>query len=247
MRHRYVGVLAAVGVTACASLSPNGARVKVYEANFAAPESARTLPAGCRILSTTAPESQMESERHISDPYRTQRNDTAAQGGNVLLVLSDRFRSFAKTDCATSENSPDCQSQNWYKVRFASYACDAAAEQTLAAKAAEAADSTSSEGWWLFGSKKTKTTPAPASAAAPAPAPAVDPAVAPRGEVSPSELEAKILRLMREGVGTDVLVAYAKSHRVSSALTAEEILDWKKAGIAEPVIEAAIAAVRSTP
>ena len=45
---------------------------------------------------------------------------------------------------------------------------------------------------------------------------------------------------MQEGVGTDVIVAYVKS-RLAAALSAEEIVDWKKSGIAEPVIEAAIA------
>jgi len=46
---------------------------------------------------------------------------------------------------------------------------------------------------------------------------------------------------MQEGVGTDVIVAYVKSRRVSAPLSAEEIVDWKRSGIAEPVIEAAIA------
>src|ERR1700730_13471717 len=240
MRHTLAGTLATIGLTACASLSPNGARVKVYEANLAAPESARTLPSGCKILSTTAPENQMESERHISDPYRTQRNDTAAQGGNVLLVLSDRFLNLVRTDCSTSETSPDCQSQSWYRVRFASCACDAAAEQTLAEKAAEASDSSSNEGWWPFGSKKTKPAPARASTAAPAAVAPTPPVAAARGGIAPSELEAKILVLMREGIGNDVIVAFVKGKSLSSALTAEEILEWKKSGIAEPVIEAAL-------
>lgn len=220
---------------ACTSLTPEGARVKVYEADLSTPEAARALPAGCRLLYTTVPVDQMESERHVSDPYRAQRNGTARQGGNVLLVLSDRFVTRYKTDCASTDTSPDCQSraQNWYKVAFASYACDREADQTLAAKAAEASASPSAEGWWPFGAKKR----APATSAASA-APA--PAVAARGGIAPSELKAKILVLMREGVGNDVIVAFAKSNRLSSALTAEEILDWKASGIAEPVIQAAL-------
>jgi hypothetical protein len=59
--------------------------------------------------------------------------------------------------------------------------------------------------------------------------------------MSASELKGKLVALMQEGVGTDVLVAYVKSRRVSAPLSAEEIVDWKRAGIAEPVIEAAIA------
>ncbi|MEP6994170.1 MAG: hypothetical protein ABI968_06570 [Acidobacteriota bacterium] len=234
-----------VGLAACTSASPESARVKVYEADLSAPESSRALPAGCKLLSTTAPVDQMESERHISDPYRVQRNDTAAHDGNVLLVLSGRFVTRYKTDCASSDTSPDCQNrgQNWYKVSFASYSCDAAADQALAANAAAAAASSSGGGWRPFGSKKAK--PAPAAAAAPAPAPAMAPSPAPaaaaRAGTAPSELKANILVLMREGVGTDVIVAFVQTHRPAAALSAGEILDWKKSGIAEPVIEAALA------
>ena len=251
MRHGIFLVLLAAA--ACSSLTPEGARVKVYEASLSSPEAARALPEGCKLLSTTAPVDQMESERHVSDPYRAQRNDTAGRGGNTLLVLSDRFVTRYKTDCASSDTSPDCQSraQNWYKVSFASYACTPEAETTLAAKASEAASSGSTMGWWPFGAKKPKpaapstpssaasSTPSSASAASGAPkAPA--PASPPAGGLASPELKSKILLLMREGVGTDVIVAYVKTSRPASPLTAEEILDWKKSGIAEPVIQAAL-------
>lgn len=235
MRQKIVFLLLSVGASACTSLTPDGARVQVYEADLSTPEAARALPAGCRLLSTTAPVDQMESERHLSDPYRAQRNDTATRNGNVLLVLSDRFMNLRKTDCSTFDKSPDCQSQSWYKVSFASYACAPEAERTLAARAAEAAASPSTAGWWPFGSKKVSTPAAPPAAPS-APAPVVA-----RAGIAPSELKTKILVLMREGVGTDVIVAFVKSNRLSSALTAEEILDWKKSGIAEPAIQAALA------
>jgi hypothetical protein len=236
MRQRIVLLLLTVGVSACTSLTPDGARVKVYEADLSTPDAARALPGGCRLLSTTASVDQMESERHVSDPYRVQRNDTASRGGNILLVLSDRFVTRYKTDCASTDTSPDCQSraQNWYKIAFASYACDPEAEQTLAAKAAETAASPSGGGWWPFGSRKASAPAASAPTSAPAPA------VAARGGIAPSALKEKVLVLMREGVGTDVIVAFVESNRISSALTAEEILDWKKSGIAEPVIQAAL-------
>ena len=51
------------------------------------------------------------------------------------------------------------------------------------------------------------------------------------------------LVIVRKGLPVNSLIeliAYAKANPLSSALTADEILDWKKSGIAEGVIEAAI-------
>jgi hypothetical protein len=244
MTRKFVWALLAVGAAGCATTSPTseGAKVKVYEADAKIPAESRRLPEGCRLLETTAPVDQMESERLVTDPYRSQRNAAAARGGNVLLVLSDRIRSLPKTDCAPSDTSPDCQSrsQNWYKVSFQSYACDAT---SLDALAALQPNPTGVAAWWPFGKEKPKENApaaAPAAASPTANAPAVAAAPVASG-VAPSELKAKLLVLMREGVGTDVLVAYVKSKPVSAALTAEEIVDWKKSGIADSVIEAALA------
>src|SRR5262249_16293169 len=160
--------------------------------------------------------------------------DTLARGGNVLLVLSDRFRALPKTDCAPSDTSPDCQSrsQNWYKVSFESYACDAASLEALSTLQPTSTGVASWRPW-------ATQTPSAASSAAPSAKSAPTAPVA--SGIAPPELKAKILVLMREGVGADVLVAYVKSKPVSAALTAEEILDWKKSGIADSVIEAALA------
>jgi hypothetical protein len=244
MRVSVAAIVVAGSALGCASLTPEGAKVKVYEADAKTPPDARRLPAGCRVLATTAPVDQMESERQSGDPYRVQRNETAAKGGNVLLVLSERTLTLNKTDCAPSDTSPDCQSraQNWYKVAFESYACD---EPGLQALATLQPTSTGVASWWPFG-KKPAAPPAGPSASAPAsaasaPASAAAPASASTSGVRSSELKAKILVLIREGVGTDVLVAYARSSRLSAPLTAEEIVDWKKSGIADSVIEAALA------
>lgn len=251
MKREALWTALACAAVACATVTPEGAKVKVYEADLATPATERRLPEGCRVLATTSPVDQMESERHIEDPYRVQRNDTAAKGGNVLLVLSSRFITRYKTDCAPSDTSADCQNraQNWYKVGFESYACDGAALEALAKLPAPSGGGVAS--WWPFGQKTpapaaqapaaaTSATAAPAAAAAPPAAPA------PAAGLASSELKSKVLVLMREGVGTDVIVAYVKSNRLSSALTAEEILDWKKSGIAEPVIEAALASAAAS-
>lgn len=249
MRKQLVWAAIAILAAACATTrsTPEGAKVRVYEANLKTPAAARRLPDGCRVVATSGPVNQMESERQLPDPYASQRNDTASRGGNVLLVLSDLYRSLPKTDCAPSDTSPDCQSrsQNWYLVSFESYACD---EPSLQALASLQPSSTGVASWWPWGREKTKTasTAAPAStpsASSPAPAAAPSAASAPASVsgIAPSELKAKILVLMREGVGADVIVAYVKTKPVSAALSAEEILDWKKSGIADAVIEAALA------
>src|SRR5438105_5651095 len=100
----------------CASLTPEGAGVRVYEADLSAPESARALPAGCRrVAPAEEPVNQMESERQVSDPYRLQRNAAAEKGGNVLLVLSRQILARPKLDCAIGDTSSECVSrgENW--------------------------------------------------------------------------------------------------------------------------------------
>lgn len=76
-----------------------------------------------------------------------------------------------------------------------------------------------------------KPTPA-AAAAAPASAPAA---------LTPAELKAKVLALMREGVDQDLILAFLSRQAVSGRLSVDDILDWKKAGIADEVIKAAAA------
>jgi len=244
--------VALVSSSCATTLAPGGAAVKVYETDRPKAEPVSKLPEGCRMISATAPFRQQEQERvAVTDPYRAERNATAERGGNVLLVRSKTIIELKKTDCPVSDHSMDCQERNqsWYEVVLESYACDQPALVALADSAA----SQSSSSWWVFGNKKSAPTVAPAatpSAAAvpvsPAPpgtAPAPSPAASPSSAagLSTLELKAKIVALMQEGVGTDVIVAYVRSRRVAAPLSAEEIVDWKRSGIAEPVIEAAIA------
>ena len=97
MRSLWIALLfVSVG---CASLTPEGARVRVYEADLSAPLSARALPSGCRLVGPAeVPINQMESERQVSDPYRLQRNAAGERGGNVLLVLSRQILARPKLD-----------------------------------------------------------------------------------------------------------------------------------------------------
>lgn len=58
--------------------------------------------------------------------------------------------------------------------------------------------------------------------------------------LSPADLEAKILEMMKAGIGTEVIVGYVKGVKVSGPLSPEQIIEWKKAGISDAVLEAAV-------
>ncbi len=51
-------------------------------------------------------------------------------------------------------------------------------------------------------------------------------------------MKTQILDLMREGIGTDVIRSFVRAHPLSTPLSAAEIIDWKKAGIPDTVIDA---------
>lgn len=243
MRKSIPFAVAATLGLGCASLTPQGSAVKVYQADVKTAETpAPPMPEGCKLVGSSGPIDQQEQERNTSDPYRSQRNATAEKGGNVLLVKSSRFMTLKRTECTESDprNCPD-SSQNWYKVSFGSYACDAAALAVLA-ESKPAPESKALFEW----SPKKNSTPAPA-AVAPAVAAAAAPGAAiPPGQPAPAAassttaavLKSKILALLQEGIGTDVIVSYVRANRLPAPLTAEEIIDWKKAGVPDDVLRA---------
>ncbi len=235
-----LGVLATALTAACASLTPEARNVKVYQADVDAADAfAPPLPGGCRLLSTWGPIDQEQQAREISDPYQHERNQTATLGGNVLYLRSYRFKNLMKTDCPVGDRSAGCmdQSQSWYKVTFNAYACDASALTTLAA-----APNPPSPAVFRFELKK-KTPPQVPEATAGAVAPAA-PIPAPPSQTrsaeaaAVAELKTKVLALQQEGVGTDVIVSFVRANRPASAMTAEEIIEWKKEGISDEVIRA---------
>ncbi len=202
---------------ACAS-APRRADsfVAVYEADASAPVVSRRLPEGCRLLGTSGPVDQMETERAADDPYRRQRAHTARIGGNVLLVLSERTVTRPNLDCPSGDTSADCvrRGASWYRVRFEEYACDAAAVAELA-----------------------QLPPEPRRGGITIPL--SSPKTAAGRALAPPELKEKILEMMQAGVSANTMLAYAKGQRLSRKLTAEEIIAWTKAGIPDAVIEAA--------
>ncbi len=238
MGRMVVLALVAVASAGCASLTPGGRSVTVYQADVEAADApAPPLPDGCSLLKTWGPIDQQQQAREVSDPYLHERNETAAVGGNILYLRSYRFMNLMKTDCPVGDKSPGCmdQSQSWYKVTFQSYACDAVAVAELAT--APQPPNTAVFRWEY---KKKAQAPAPQQAAVAAPVPAATPAprAAASAAAAAAELKSKILALQQEGVGTDVIVSYIRANRPVAPLTAEEIIDWKKAGIPDEVIRA---------
>lgn len=59
-------------------------------------------------------------------------------------------------------------------------------------------------------------------------------------QLAPSEMKAVILKMMADGIGSEVIASYVRSINIVPALTPEQISEWKREGIAEPVIAAAL-------
>ena len=239
MKRIAFGLALALG--GCVSVTADGSKVKVYQAELASKDAAvPPLPTGCKLLGQSGPIDQQQQAFEITNPYRTERNNTAALGGNVLYVPFYRFKNLMKTDCPIGDTTPGCMDsdQSWYKVTFRSYACDAPALQALAESPLP------SEPAVFRVEFKKKPTPAPTTAvasAAPAPPPSTASAVAASPNLpSPGAdaLKTQILDLMREGIGTDVIRSFVRAHPLSSPLSAAEIIDWKKSGIPDTVIDA---------
>jgi len=211
--------LLTVAAGACASAARNsGPAVAVYEADARTPPNSRRMPEGCRLLATSGPVDQMESERAVDDPYKKQRLDTAAKGGNTLLVLSERTVTRPNIDCPSGDTSADCmsRSKNWFRLRFEQYACAPEAVRELAELGPDPHHGGITI---LLSSPKPPATP----------------------PLAPKELKEKLLEMTRAGVAPDVLLAYVKGQRLSRRMTSEDIIDWTKAGIPDAVIEAAAA------
>jgi hypothetical protein len=203
---------------ACASAPKAGPSVSVYEADARQPAGQRAMPGGCRVVGTSGPVDQMESERATNDPYKKQRLETAQAGGNVLLVLSERTVTRPNLDCPSGDTSADClsRSKSWYRVSFEEYSCTPEATRKLA----DLGPAPHSGGIVIpLSAPKTPASPA----------------------LAPGELKEKLLEMTRAGVAPDVLLAYVKGQRLSRKMTAEDIIDWTKAGIPDAVIEAAAA------
>ena len=73
------------------------------------------------------------------------------------------------------------------------------------------------------------------------PAAAAASTAAPAEGISPSQLLTELLDLQKQGFGTDVLVRYVNQKTLSAEMTAKDLGQWKKAGMPQEVIKAALA------
>lgn len=80
--------------------------------------------------------------------------------------------------------------------------------------------------------------PVPAAAASAA-APTAE---RPAGGLAPAGMKEKLVALQKEGFSEDLLVAFVRQTRLSAPLTADDMLDWKRAGLPQPVVKAALEA-----
>jgi|SRR6185369_7915588 len=74
------------------------------------------------------------------------------------------------------------------------------------------------------------TSASPAAASAPAPAP-----------MTPSALLTELVKLKKQGFDTDLLLDYVNKHSLTTALSADDMVKWKQAGMPPEVIKAALA------
>ncbi len=70
-----------------------------------------------------------------------------------------------------------------------------------------------------------------ASVAAPSPAPAA---------ITPAALKESILKMQAQGVAIDIVEGYVRGVKVDPPLSPDDIVDWKAAGIPDPVVKAAV-------
>jgi hypothetical protein len=92
------------------------------------------MPDGCRLVAAKAPVSMTELEMEgQNDPYRAARNEAAAAGANVLLVLSRFTVPRHDFDCPASSPITDCPPSEgaWFRVVLESYLCTAEALRKL--------------------------------------------------------------------------------------------------------------------
>ena len=131
---RWCLLLLAVWLSSCATLPPEAARVSVYQAPLDGLPAQRRMPAGCRLLSTSARRSTTELDLNgQKDPFRAERVAAAAAGGNALLVLTKQTMSRRDFECPASSPITDCPPSfgAWYDIQIESYACTPEALQAI--------------------------------------------------------------------------------------------------------------------
>jgi hypothetical protein len=101
------------------------------------PEGVTGIPAGCRLIAESPPQSWSETDLASADTFRADRARAARLGANVLLFVEKLVRPRSDFDCASAQPISDCPKTlgAWYAVTVRSYDCDASARESLASDA----------------------------------------------------------------------------------------------------------------
>lgn len=61
-----------------------------------------------------------------------------------------------------------------------------------------------------------------------------------RKSVAPLALKATIVKMIAEGIGGEIIVGYVRTVELEPPLTPDDMIDWKRAGISDAVLNAAV-------
>ena len=128
-------VLLCVCVCGCATVTPEGARVVVYQAPLDALPPQRAMPKGCRLLDTRPPITMTELDLEgQKDPFWRERSDAALAGANALLILRRITEGRRDSECTVGPKITDCPPSfgAWFRVVIESYECNIEALHALA-------------------------------------------------------------------------------------------------------------------
>jgi hypothetical protein len=129
--------------------------------------------------------------------------------------------------------------------------CEEVLADALQQATANAAGDAKLQEAWLAATPQRASAPSTAVASTPArpnsavamavPASRVNSKVAPATRPkTPSQLLADVTTLRRQQLGTNVLIDYVSKQTLASGFSANDLVAWKKAGVPEPVMQAAL-------
>jgi len=199
----------------CASSRAPSPGVPVYEAVASEIPSGPPPLEGCRSVAALPPVEISDYERYGDDPYRRERREAAGKGGNVLLASVRTLINRPNLECPSSDRSPACLRSGRSWYRV-TFDAYSCSPEALARLAALPPEDTG-------GPLTIKLS---------------------SSGIASSELKAKLLTMKAENVSEDVMVAYVRGQKLRKPLTSDEIIDWKRAGISDAVIEAAVSRSR---
>ena len=126
-------LLLVLALSGCVTLTPKGAGVSVYRTSLQSERDQRE-PRGCRRLSSSSPrfitELEMEGQK---DPFRVERNEAGAAGGNALVVSTRMIIGRRDPECTNALPITDCPATSgaWFRMIIDCYACTDEGLQTL--------------------------------------------------------------------------------------------------------------------